>query len=173
METMHKGCEIRAATCCVEDRPAFLRNLQTIASENSCHIICFNADMLAGTAHARSAVRHAVRSFKEGFSISNSLEMEALLYASGSRQCAVAGSFGVHEGDNNIYVCCYPQRKDIWDSLDQFHFVDDNWEQLDAEKRDRLIRLFDITQDEIQTLGDGCRIADLVIERVALLQVSR
>ena len=56
----------------------------------------------------RAAVAQAARAFQEGTNISNTLEMEALLYAAGSRQCNIASSFGIHEGENRIYLCCSP-----------------------------------------------------------------
>ena len=42
--------------------------------------------------------------------ISNSFEMEALLFAAGSRQCLVAALFGIQEGENRIFVCSYPAK---------------------------------------------------------------
>ena len=67
--------------------------------------------MLASRAHAQSAVEHAVRSYQEGTAISNTIEMESLLYTAGSRQCNIASSFGVHNGVNHLYVCWYPSLK--------------------------------------------------------------
>ena len=166
--------EIRSAQCYIAERSAFLNCLLAIAREEDCHIICFNADMMAGKVHARAAVFHAVRSFHEGDFISNTIEMEALLFASGSRQCSIAAGFGVHEGDNNLFVCCIPSKKRIWDTLGSLlTFVDDEWDQMDPEKRLRILRHFEISREEIKTLSDTSRITDLVLERVALLHVSR
>ena len=95
-------CDVWTATCFVRDRVAFLQKIRTIAESFDIHIICFNAGMLAGKRHARTALRHAVRSFKKGSMVSNTLEMEALLLAAGSRQCSVAALFGVHDGDNTM-----------------------------------------------------------------------
>ena len=167
--------EIRMAQCEIQDRTAFLKELQEIARQYTTHIICFNADMLAGRAHAQSAVEHAVRSFQEGTAISNTIEMESLLYAAGSRQCNVASSFGVHEGVNHLYVCCYPgPQKDVWDRLAHlFQFTGEMDDVIDSEKRVRLMYLFDITTEEMEAAGNKESMVDLVLERVALLNVLR
>ncbi len=167
--------EIRAALCSVDDKPAFLLMLKETARRFNTHIICFNADMLAGRRHAESAVMHAVRSFEAGDSISDTLEMEALLYAAGSRQCNVAILFGLHGGENHLWVCCSPPRKGVWGVLTPvLHVQDDKtWEGIDPDKRKRLMKIFKITKEECNSLEDRDRIADLVIERVALLDVLR
>ena len=167
--------EIRAALCSIDDMPAFLLMLKEISRRFDTHIICFNADMLAGRRHAESAVRHAVRSFEAGDSISDTIEMEALLYAAGSRQCNVAVSFGLHNGENHLWVCCSPPRKNVWVALTPvLHVQDDKtWEGIDPDKRSRLMKIFKISKEECQSLDAGDRIADLVIERVALLDVLR
>ena len=167
---------IRAAVCMIADRAAFLETLRTVAALHDTHIICFNADMVAGTAHVRAAVDHAVRSVREGTAISNTLEMEALLYAAGSRQCSVGASFGIHEGENRLWICCSPDPcEDAFTALRPvMEFVaGDSWNELDQEHEERLMKLFDISSVELQTLGSRSRITDLVLERVSLLDVLR
>ena len=166
--------DIRPARCTIRDPAAFLRDLRSIAAEHDISIICFNADMIAGRVHAAAAVARAVRACEQGNTISNTLEMESLLFAAGSRQCNVAASFGVHEGENRVFICCYPVRAGIWAALDPlFHFVQDTWDTIDPAKRERLIETFSISPEEISAAGGDHRIVDLVLERVALLQVMR
>jgi KEOPS complex subunit Cgi121 len=166
--------DIWAAVCTVHDLTAFLRDLRSIAADHDTHIICFNADMLAGRVHAVSAVERAVRAFEEGDNISNNLEMECLLFAAGSRQCSTAASFGIHEGENRMFICCYPARTKVWLALEPlFCFVQERWDTIDPEKRARLIKLFTISPEELAAVGGDERIVDLVLERVALLQVLR
>ena len=166
--------EIRAARCTIRDPAAFLRDLRAIATQHDTHIICFNADLIAGRAHAALAVTQAVRAFEGGTGISNTLEMESLLYAAGSRQCSIAASFGIHDGENRVYICCYPERAGVWASLEPlFCFVQDTWDTIDPEKRKLLMETFGISSGEIAAAGGDGRILDLVLERVALLQVMR
>jgi KEOPS complex subunit Cgi121 len=167
---------IKAARCLIEDRQAFLARLQRISREFSTHIVCFNIDMLAGRRHAELAVRLARRSWEERDTIANTFEMEALLYATGSRQCNAAMKFGIHEGDNLLYICCEPEVNDIiWTALsDLFDYADpDTFETVDEKKKERLIDLFGITSLELEAVDTGTTITDLVLERVALLQVVR
>jgi KEOPS complex subunit Cgi121 len=167
--------EIRAAHCSIDDMSAFLLRLKEISLKFDTHIICFNADMLAGRKHAESAALHAIRSFREGHAISNTLEMEALLYAAGSRQCSIAVSFGLRAGENRLWVCCYPSGEETWETLSTVLNVqeEDFRDCIDQQKQERLMQIFGITPEELASLGNTERIADLVLERVALLDVLR
>ena len=167
------SCEIRTALFDVADRDSFLHAVRTIASDNGTAVICFNADNLAGKRHAEIALRHALRSQKAGTLIANSFEMEALLYASGSRQCSVASSFGVHTGNNRAYICCCPGGAAVWEALAPLvRFVDGDWDTITPEHRAKLKELFAIPDEEIAAAGES-RFTDLVLERVALLEVYR
>jgi KEOPS complex subunit Cgi121 len=165
--------EIRAAIFRVPSCSRFLSGLRAVATAHSTLIICFNADMLAGRAHAEAAMAGALRSVRSGTAISSSLEMEALLYASGSRQCSMAERFGIHEGENHAYVClCPPAEAAVRDLSDLMEFVDEDWETLSDQKKERLREAFGITAEELRAAGPG-RFRDLVLERVALLEVYR
>jgi KEOPS complex subunit Cgi121 len=166
--------KIRAATCTINDRSAFLQWIQEIAQEHQTHIICFNARVMAGRRHAALAVTLAFRAFEEGSNISNTPEMEALLFAAGSRQCSVAASFGVLEGENRLWICCLPDNGRCWDALGaRFRFPGLEEEEIDSEKHAELMAVYAITPDELMAAGGPVRLPDLVLERVALLQVFR
>jgi KEOPS complex subunit Cgi121 len=166
--------DIRAAYCTITDRSAFLRDLRTVATDHNTHIICFNADMIAGRVHAVAAITQAVRAFNEGLNISNTLEMESLLYAAGSRQCNIAASFGIHDGENRTWVCCFPQQEKIWLPLKPlFQDTQEDWDTIDHERKKRLVKTFSISSEEIEAAGGDRYIVNLVLERVALLQVLK
>jgi KEOPS complex subunit Cgi121 len=174
MSALPVASDIRAAYCAVPDTAAFLRDLRAIATIHDTHIICFNSDMIAGRVHASTAVARAVRAFEDGITISNTLEMESLLFAAGSRQCTIAASFGIHRGENRVYICCYPVREQLWAALEPlFHWVLESWDTISPEKRIRLMETFGISEVEIAAAGGDGRIVDLVLERVSLLQVMR
>jgi KEOPS complex subunit Cgi121 len=173
MDEKEFSCGIRAAVFDVADCEPFLHALRTIASDTGTTIICFNADNMAGRRHAETALRYALRSRDTGTLIANSVEMEALLYASGSRQCSVASSFGVQTGLNRAYIGCCPATEEVWAALVPLvRFVDGDWEDIDSERRARLRELFSISDEEIAAVGES-RFADLILERVALLEVYR
>ena len=168
-------CEIHRAVFSIDDNAAFLREIRTIADEFETHIILFDADRLAGRDHVEAALRHARRSWAGGEAIANSFEMEALLYAAGTRQCQVASSFGIHPGLNRSYIAVCPPVPGVREHLaDLVRIVSDEpgWEEIDPAKRARLADLFSITPEEIGVIGEE-RFRELVIERVALLDVYR
>jgi KEOPS complex subunit Cgi121 len=171
---MNDLCGIRAAVSFIEDRESFLHRIRAIGELSGTHIICFNADMLAGKRHALLALRHAMRSFQNGTPIANSLEMEALLFASGSRQCTVGASFGILTGENHLYICCSPARDDVWERLDPFcrWLEEDPYEEIDQDKKERLMTLFTIPEEELRVVGED-RLSDLVLERVVILEAYR
>jgi KEOPS complex subunit Cgi121 len=174
MLSLPLASDIRAARGTICDLTIFLRDLRAVAAEHDTRIICFNAEMIAGRVHAAAAVARAVRAFEEGTTISNTLEMESLLFAAGSRQCATAATFGIHEGKNRVYICCYPERAGVWAALEPlFRFVQESWDTIDPEKQNLLMETFAISPEEIAAAGGDRRIVDLVLERVALLQVTR
>jgi KEOPS complex subunit Cgi121 len=108
-----------------------------------------------------------------GNPIANTLEMETLLYAAGSRQCSVATRFGIHAGTNHSYVILVPPAAAAWKDLAGcMEFVEQDWDRLTMEKRQWLAEAFAITDDELAAVGRD-RFRDLVLERVALLDVSR
>lgn len=165
--------EIRQAMMVVHELDKCLRMIQDIAGKYSTHIVCFNADNMAGRAHAEAAILHAQRSMVSKKPISNSFEMEALLFAAGSRQCSFASVFGIHEGENSMYVCTCPVKEVVWQALSlQMEFVREPWDDLSEYKIARLMSLFDITRDELEVVGRE-KITDLIYERIALLAVYR
>lgn len=168
------ACDIYPAIFTVDENVVFLRKVRRIAGICGTHIILFDADRLAGRDHVEAALRHAWRSWTRGEPIANSIEMEALLYAAGTRQCQVAASFGIHPGENRAYIAVCPPAPGVRDRLAGLvTFVDeDREEEIGPEKRERLADFFGITPEEVAVVGED-RFRDLVLERVALLDVYR
>lgn len=169
---METDCDIREAFIEIPALPAFLETIKGISESTGTHIICFNADELAGRAHARKAVRHALRACQEGRAIAKTLEMETLLYAAGTRQCRVATDLGLHAGTNRCYVCLCPPSEAAVAALGAvLTWTEDDWEEIDEQKQRRLMERFGITPEELDAAGG--RIRSLVFERIALLEVNR
>jgi KEOPS complex subunit Cgi121 len=168
------ACDIYQAVFTVDDSVGFLREVREAADACGTHIILFDADHIAGRDHVTTALRHACRSWTGGEAIANSIEMEALLYAAGTRQCQVAASFGIHPGENRAYIAVCPPAPGVRDRLAGLvTFVDeDREEEIGPEKRERLADFFGITPEEVAVVGED-RFRDLVLERVALLDVYR
>ncbi len=167
------GCDIRQAVFCTEDPARFVRELRRIAQTFGVSIVSFDAEKMAGRAHVEAALWHARRSCSRGASIANSFEMEALLYAAGTRQCALASEFGVHAGQNRAYIAICPPSPPAAAALQELvDMVEEDWETLSSEKSVRLADLFGITLQELEVAGPD-RIPELVLERVALLDVLK
>jgi KEOPS complex subunit Cgi121 len=174
MKTLPKSSEIRQATIYIDDLEDILGRIQSVARHYCTHVVCFDADKMTGLRHVTSAIRNARRSFESGQQISNSFEMEALLFATGSRQCSIAASFGIHERENRLYVCCCPAINDVWEDLGKIvHFVNETWEMpLSPDRQKKIMDLFCITPEELEASGHD-KLEDLVLERISLLNVNR
>jgi KEOPS complex subunit Cgi121 len=171
----HPGhsCAIRQVVITVNDVSGLLQRLKNLSTEYRSHIILFNEEMMAGKAHVDSALSHAFRAAGAGSCISSSVEIEALLYAAGSRQVIEGAKFGIHQGVNRAYLCLCPDSEEIWSILsDEMEVSPDDWEIIDGNKKSRLMAAFNVTDEELAVTGDD-RLKDLVIERVALLDVHK
>ena len=101
------------------------------------------------------------------------LKLKFSLYAAGSRQCQDAIKFGVHHGVNKCYLCVDPGNSQAWADLSEVMTISsDDWESMTDEKEITLVSLFGITMAEIAVTGKT-RLKDLVLERVALLEVNK
>lgn len=170
---MSAAYRILQAVWTIESPELFLETLRDIADRSGTRIVCFNADSMAGEGHVRTAIRHAWRSWSSGNAISNSFEMEALLYAAGNRQCQEAAAFGIHPGFNRCYIVLCPPRGAAQSALaSHVRFVEEDWEPVSAEKQKLLCQLFGISGAELAVTGHA-RLKELVEERVALLDVYR
>lgn len=171
-ETIH--VEIHQVRFSVKEIQAFLEKLRILGKKRNCCFICFDRNSVAGKRHVKAAIWFALRSFSTDSPISRSLEVESLLYAGGTRQTGLIRPFGIKVGDNECYLCIFPPVEGEKKILPEvMEFVDEeNWEELGSERLQHLQELFGITQDEINITGIE-RITDLIIERVALLNINR
>lgn len=165
---------IHQMRCKVENMGSFLSMVREIGDQYHANIICFNRDVISGKKHAEKAIRCALRAFATGEQIARSVEIEALLYAAGTRQTGLIGPFGIHQGMNECYLCIVPAAPEVWTRLvDLIESADtEDWESITCEKRERLKKLFSITAEEIAVTGEE-RLTDLILERVVLLSINR
>lgn len=157
----------------IPDKEEFLAQLREISRKNTCTVVCLNKKMMAGRMHVETALSHAIRAWEDDQQISRSLEIEILLYAAGTRQTSLIGSFGPTEGDNLCYLCVVPPNPDaVNELLTVMPICLDDWEAVTEEKRENLMKFFSITIEELDAVGEE-RLNDLVCERTALLTVNR
>ena len=151
----------------VSDVSSVLSDVNKISEKTGSVIVLFDALKVAGPEHIESAVKHAKRSFESGKNIARTPAMEILVYASGQRQCSAASKFGLHKGENFVYVLILNgdealAKSEVLKIIDESDAVSADPEVLKKE--------FNITDDEISVVGID-RINEIVLERVALVDV--
>lgn len=144
-----------------------LSEVNKIAEKTNSVIVLFDAEKTAGAEHIKSAAAHAKRAFDEKRNIARSLAMEILVYASGQRQCSLATKFGLHEGENNVYVLILDG--DEASAKQELRKIAVE-SPVNLPDKKTLQKEFMITDDELAVAGES-RIIELVIERVALVDV--
>ena len=169
----------------ISDVDDFLAILKAIAHRYSVAIQAMDAELIAGEAHIKSAVQKALRAIRQGNSITSDLSMEVLLYAAGRRQIERALAMGVSAGDDKkiVIVIIDVDNKDkdldaiAGEIKQRIGLTEHPMEDLELEtereeKREKLMRFFNITDAEIEAVGER-KLKMLVLERVALLDVYK
>lgn len=158
------------------DEKEWLEKLRVTAKKNGAHIICISNELVTGEKHVRAAVWQALRAHEENRKIAHSLEMEVLLSVAGSRQCHEAVNFGVRKGLNFCYLCIISTRQVdpalIRELMNYMEPVTEDWEIISEGKMFRIMDQLKITPSEISIIGKS-RLTELVIERIALLELNR
>jgi KEOPS complex subunit Cgi121 len=168
--------EILAGRINIEAVEVFLQEINAIARSNNVIIQAIDAKKVADRQHVDTAVRHAIRSFAEHRNVANDLGVEILLYLSASRQIQKALSMGVQEGAMEVLMIVLGTVKSIEASMHRLtcllvpdtHVIDYR-----GEKRAQLMRMFRITEEEINAVGGDHRIPELVRERLALFDAFK
>ena len=156
---------IFCGTVTVDEVKKTIAQVNDAAEQTDSTVVLFDAEKIAGFSHIESAVMHAKRSFAQGNAIARSLSMEILVYVSGQRQCSLASKFGLHEGENAVYVLILDGDEERAAELVK-EIVTECEPFLPNE--DKLKAEFSITDAELEAAGEN-RIEELVIERVALV----
>lgn len=143
----------------------------------------FDADIVATWQHLYFAVVNALSAFKNGRSISKSLAMETMLYASARRQIQKATELiGIKTTSPSMAILIIDGKpRAVHSSLAEIsHWIDGQRDDmvlgLTKEKMRRVKRVFNISETELETImgKDGLEkaLVDLVTERMALLATA-
>ena len=160
----------------IEDLDAFLDRLGEIGDEFDCAVQAFDADYVVGRDHLRAAVEHADRAFERGENVARERAVEILLYAAGRRQINRALQMGVGEGESDVVVVVHSPVGDEQAEESSAEAVRNLLEAADCLAPDRIDReavleFFDVSEAELD--ATDASLADLVCERVALLDVEK
>jgi KEOPS complex subunit Cgi121 len=141
------------------------------------HAQFFDATSIAGWEHLYFAALNALNAFKNKQNISNSLAVEALLFASAQRQITKAVKMlGIRPESSQVAALIIAEtRQRATEALEIISKTipgerDDSTLELTDGKIEGIKRLFDISDLELRASG-GLR--ELVIEHMALLSISK
>lgn len=173
----------------IDDLQAFLDRLTEIGDAHGCTVQAFDARYVVSESHLRRAVELADRAIQRGNAVARDRGVEILLYAAGSRQIDRALTLGVEEGECPVVVLVSEPSKaesepatttaesataptdaeiDAAAAVEQRLTPASTLGEFDPE---RVCVFFEIGDREREVVdGD---LADLVLERVALLDVEK
>jgi KEOPS complex subunit Cgi121 len=173
----------------VEDLDVFLGDLGRIGSEYGCTVQAFDARYVVDRAHLRRALDRADRALARGENVARDRSVEVLLYAAGRRQIDESLTMGVSEGETPVVVLVAGEGDDRTatdgsvaagdgttdpdESAAAAAVADllDPGETLGAYDESRVRAFFEVGDAELA--ATDAALADLVHERVALLDVSK
>ncbi|MCL7412728.1 MAG: KEOPS complex subunit Cgi121 [ANME-2 cluster archaeon] len=167
--------QIISGTITITNLSGFLKQLAVIGKHHNITIQALNADLLTDSRHVMFAVEKAIRSFDSGRNISNSLGMEIMLYAAGSRQIERAMKLGLKAGKNRITVVLVGENGTdeaaihVSEVLDT---IDPSVLQYSDIRKKEILEFYTISPAELDAVG-GNKIPELVLERVALVDVVK
>ncbi|AZH24003.1 KEOPS complex subunit Cgi121 [Haloplanus aerogenes] len=158
----------------IDDLDAFLDDLNAVAADHGVTVQAFDARYVVGRTHLERAVELADRAIARGENVARERGVEILLYAAGRRQIDDALAMGVSEGKTPVVVLVSDADGDGSAEQAAAEAVTellDPGETLETTDAERVRSFFDITEAELAAVdGD---LADLVAERVALLDVEK
>jgi len=175
----------------IDDLDAFLADLERIGEEHACTLQAFDARWVAGPSHLRRAVALADRAIERGENVAHDRAVEILLYAAGRRQIDDALAMGVGEGEAPVAVAVAADPRAATADHDATTEPDADTSDPDPAGAaaavadlpaltsgdveygdpDRLQAFFDVSDRELA--ATDATLADLVLERVALLDVEK
>jgi KEOPS complex subunit Cgi121 len=162
----------------IEDLDDFLDELGAIGDEFDCAMQAFDADYVLGPDHLQAAVERADRAFEREENVAREFAVEILLYAAGRRQINRALRMGVGEGESGVVVVVHSPTGDgeseqeaataVRNLLDSANTDATSADDID---REAVLDFFDVSEAELE--ATDAELADLVRERVALLDVEK
>jgi len=169
--------KIVGCTGCIDDVNDFMTHVNQFAEKKTIEIQLFDASMIFGSIHLKSAFVHALRAFQREEMATHSLGMELLFYASGERQITRAiQKMGIKQGETTIIICfLFPKNfhNNIDTIIDNFltHF-DLKQKESVIEPDKTMISRFGISNNAISSVKHD-QLFQLVLEKIALVDVIK
>jgi KEOPS complex subunit Cgi121 len=171
----------------VEDVDGFVSTLGEIGTDYGVTVQAFDARYVVSRTHLERAVELADRAFDRGENVARDRGVEILLYAAGRRQIDRALTLGVSTGEQAVVVlvdgaadegegndATSEAEAEVEAEADAVEAVERHLtpgETLGAYDEERVRTYFDVGDAELAAVDGG--LADVVLERVALLDVEK
>jgi len=158
----------------IQDRNQFLAALRELQARSGCIVQALDADKVVSEQHVRFATKKALLAFSEGRNVAKDLGMEILRYASGERQIERALSMGISEATERIALVIVhrPNHECRWPENSELAALIDVDGLGCSFKPDAVKKAFSISDEELKVV-DETRLSELVLERVALVEIYR
>jgi KEOPS complex subunit Cgi121 len=157
----------------IRDRSELISVIKELQSRHGCVVQALDADKVVSERHIFFATEKAFAAFSQGRNIAKDAGMEIMRYASGERQIVRALKMGISDCTKRIALilatsggeCRWPNASDLSGLVEL--------DGLGCSFSDEAVReAFNISSAEMEAVGEG-RIEDLIIERVALVDIYR
>ena len=157
----------------IDDIDSFVVDIGEIADSHDVTIQAFDARYVAGRRHLERAVELADRAIDRGENVARDRAVEILLYAAGRRQIDRALEMGVSEGENRAVVVVDGEGDEVGavEALREMSAFVAEEPTLGTDDEETIRSYFAITDAE--RAATDATLADLVRERVALLEVEK
>lgn len=156
----------------IEDVDRFVARLGVIGDDHGCAIQAFDARYIVSRGHLERALELADRARARDEAVARERAVEILLYAAGRRQIERSLELGVDAGEGPVVVVVAGENgggeRDAASDVEALLDPADTLGSFDAE---RVREFFDIGDRELA--ATDASLADLVCERVALLDVEK
>jgi KEOPS complex subunit Cgi121 len=159
-------------TAVVEDTDDFLGELADARDEHGVVAQAFDARYVVSRLHVEEAVKKARRSFDRDENVADTLSMEVLLYAAGTRQIDVATRMGLRPGEHDAVFVVEGDDGAEEEAADRVREMTYDADDFVYGDEAHLLDFFGLTDEEVGAVGDD-RLEHLVLERVALLDVNK
>jgi KEOPS complex subunit Cgi121 len=158
----------------VADLDEFLGTLDDIAEETGTTVQAFDADYVVSREQLRRAVERAHRAIARDENVARDRAVEVLCYAAGRRQINRALEMGISEGENRVVVLADSATGDEAAEDEAIKALRERVEPADVlgtYDEATVRQYFDVSDAELAAV-EGT-LADVVLERVALLDVEK
>ena len=158
----------------IDNLSSFLSEIKKISDELDVIIQAMDSMKIASREHLDFAIKKAFSAFNEGRNVARDPGLEIMRYAAGKRQIGDSFCIGLNEGENKGVFVIAGKEENIRSAVQIVKKMLSSSKELlyTSQKRDPLMETFGITEEEVNAAGED-RIPDLVIERVALVDILR